>query len=101
MYPTGHRNPVWRDDIQFHAVFVHLGELRGGRNGERKGARGLPIAKRSGHVFACSASLRFLLEELHVATHLLVGRQGDGGSGVLVHPAGGALEFGMLGNSGH
>ena len=82
-------------------MFVHLAELRWSRNGERKRARGLPIAKRSRHLFACSASLRLLLEELHVATHLLVGRQGDGCSGVLLHPTGSALEFGMLSNRRH
>src|SRR6266566_9486195 len=66
---TRDRNPIWGDHIEFHAVFIDLSQLRGGGNGEGKGAGRLPIAKRSRNLFAHSAHLGLLFENLHVVTN--------------------------------
>lgn len=84
MNPTRDRNAVWRNDIEFHTMFIHLDQVGWGGNGERKGAWGLPIAPRSGQRFACLSYLRFLREGPYIGPDLVVGRQRDGGAYVLL-----------------
>jgi hypothetical protein len=84
MHTTSDRNAVWRDHIEFHAMFIHLSQVCRCWNGERKGAGRLPVALRSGQRFANLAYLRFLLEGSYLGPNLVVGRQRDGGACVLL-----------------
>src|SRR3989454_2131179 len=69
MNATGDRNPIWGDDVEFHAVFIDLGQLCRRRNGEGKGAGRLSIAPRASHLFARSEHLRFLFQHARSEEH--------------------------------
>jgi hypothetical protein len=84
MHTTSDRNAVWGDHIEFHTLFIHLGQVCRAWNGERKGAGRLPIAPSSGQRFARFPYLRFLLEGSYRGPDLVVGRQRDGDAGVLL-----------------
>jgi hypothetical protein len=80
MDATGHRNAVWHDHREFHAMFIHLGQLRWGGNGEGKRAWGLPIALGPGQLFALLSHLWFLVEGSYRGSDLIVGRKREGGA---------------------
>ena len=84
MDATSHRNAVWRDHREFHAMFIHLGQLRWGGNGEGKRAWGLPIALGPGQLFALLSHLWFLVEGSYRGSDLIVGRKREGGGMVLL-----------------
>src|SRR5260370_40634062 len=96
MDATGHRNAVWRDHIELHAMFIHLDQLCWSGNGEGKRAWGLPITLESGQLFALLAYLRFLFEGLYIGSELVVGRQRVGRSSVRLDWGSDPLELGML-----
>jgi hypothetical protein len=84
MNATGHSNAVWGDHVKLHAMLIHLGQLRWSWDGERKGAWRLPLSSGSTSLAARRAHLGLLFEGLYIGTNLIVGRQCDGSSCVLL-----------------
>src|SRR5258708_40236151 len=98
MNATGDRNAVWGNDIEFHAMLIHLGQLRWSWHGECKGAGGLPFSLGATLLSACRAHLGLLFKGLDIGTNLIVGRQRDGGSRVLLYTRRQARRLRMLSN---
>ncbi len=69
---AGNRNAIFRDHIEFHAMFIDLRQLSWCGNGEREGGRRLPFSSRSFFPIPLFLYLGFVLNRIDKFSDLFI-----------------------------
>ncbi len=83
MNAAGNGDPIFRDDVEFHGMLIHLGQLGWSRNGKGKREGRLPFSPNASLLTALLSYLGFLLKCVDVPPDLIVAWEGEGHAGIL------------------